>query len=413
MNILLLSDRIPPEGRGGAEEVVWRLAQGLADAGHDLHVAASTPGPPFEERRDGIPTYHLHAGYPERFRAWLSLWNPQTAGPLRRLMARLQPDIVNAHNIHSFLSYHALKLAHDAGCGVVFSAHDAMPIVYGKLQQPLAAPGSARHYRLPRWTNLRENRYRYNPARNIMIKRALERYAHIRTAPSQALADAFADNDMPPLEVVYNGINPDDWQPPAESVVAGLRERLGLPRKGVILIAGRLTREKGIRQMLLALDSLRHALPEVRLLVLTARDFAAKLPPDLGHLRACITIGGWLSGVEMRAAYQLADVVAVPSIYVDPFPTVNLEAMAAGKPVVATCFGGSPEAVRDGETGFIINPLQVDALAVCLLRLLRDDDLRAAMGQRGRERIQAHFSLERQVSQMTDIYQRAKRMSAP
>ena len=283
MKILLLSDRIPPEGRGGAEAVVWRLARGLADVGHDVHVAASTAGPPFEERRDGIHSYHLHAGYPERYRAWLSLWNPQTAGPLRRLLARLQPDVVNAHNIHAFLSYHALKLAHEAGCGVVFSAHDAMPIVYGKLQQP----GAAASYRLPRWANLRRNRFRYNPVRNIAIKRALSRYTHIRTAPSQALATVFADNDMPPLEVVHNGINPDDWQPPDETIVVELRERLGLPGQGVILIAGRLTREKGLRQMLLALDRLRQSLPDVCLLVLTARDFGAQLPPDLGHLRAC------------------------------------------------------------------------------------------------------------------------------
>lgn len=413
MKILLLSDRIPPEGRGGAEAVVWRLARALAAAGHDLHIAASTPGPPFEELRDGIPTYHLRASYPERFRAWLSLWNPQTASALRRLIERLQPDIVNAHNIHSFLTYHSLKLARAAGCGVVFSAHDAMPIVYGKLPasldgRELPRPGD---YRLPAGFNLRMNRFRYNPWRNFMIKRALERYAHIRTAPSQALAAAFADNDMPPAEVVHNGIDLDDWQPPAESIIADLRERFGLAGRRVILIAGRLTMEKGLRQMLLALDRLRQSQPAAHLLVLTSRDFAAQLPPDLGHLRACITIGGWLSGAELRAAYQLADVVAAPSIYVDPFPTVNLEAMAAGKPVVATCFGGSPEVVLDGETGFIVNPLQVEAFADCLLRLLSDDALRAAMGARGRERMRAHFSLARQVSQMLEIYRQAKAAS--
>ena len=312
MKILLLSDRIPPEGRGGAEAVVWRLAQGLAAAGHEPHIAASTPGSPFEELRGGIPTYHLHANYPERFRAWLSLWNPQTSGALRRLLERLQPDIVNAHNIHSYLTYHSLKLAHAAGCGVIFSAHDAMPIVYGKLPSALGGgdllkPGD---YRLPVGYNLRQNRFRYNPVRNIVIKRALERYAHTRTAPSQALAAAFADNGMPAMDVVHNGIDPDDWAPPAEIVVADLRERLGLQGKAVILIAGRLTVEKGLRQMLLALDRLRESLPSVRLLVLTSRDIESQLPADFEHLRAWITIGGWLSGAELRAAYQLADVVA-------------------------------------------------------------------------------------------------------
>ncbi len=409
MKILLLSDRIPPEGRGGAEAVVWRLAQGLAAAGHETHVAASTTGAPFEELRDGIPTYHLHAHYPERFRAWLSLWNPQTSGALRNLLQRLQPDIVNAHNIHAFLSYHSLKLARAAGCGVVFSAHDAMPLVYGKLPASFGGHDSLAigDYRMPSGYNLRANRFRYNPWRNMIIRRHLQRHTHSRTVPSRALAAAFADNDLPPAEVVHNGIDLDAWGPPDETIVAELRGRLGLEGKRVILIAGRLTEEKGMRQALLALDRLRESFNSVRLLVLTSREAGARLPADLGHLRPYVTIGGWLSGAELRAAYQLADVVAVPSIYIDPFPTVNLEAMAAGKPLVATCFGGSPEVVLDGETGFIVDPLQVEALAGALLRLLKDDALRASMGERGRERIRAHFDLTRQVERMLEIYQRA------
>ncbi len=412
MKILLLSDRIPPEGRGGAEAVVWRLAQGLAAAGHETHVAACTTGAPFEELRDGIPTYHLHAHYPERFRAWLSLWNPQTSGALRSLLQRLRPDIVNAHNIHSYLTYHSLKLARAAGCGVVFSAHDAMPLVYGKLPASFGGRGLQRpaDFRLPAGYNLRQSRFRYNPWRNMIIRRHLQRHTHSRTVPSRALAAAFADNDLPPAEVVHNGIDLDAWGPPDETIVGELRGRLGLEGKRVILIAGRLTEEKGMRQALLALDRLRESLTSVCLLVLTARESGAQLPADLGHLRPYVTIGGWLSGAELRAAYQLADVIAVPSIYVDPFPTVNLEAMAAGKPVIATCFGGSLEVVLDGETGFIVNPLRVEAFAGALLRLLTDDALRASMGQRGRERIRARFSLARQVERMLEIYQRAVEM---
>ena len=66
---------------------------------------------------------------------------------------------------------------------------------------------------MPRGYNLRQSRFRYNPFRNAIIKRYLARYAHIRTAPSQALANAFADNDMPPVEVAHNGIDLDEWAP--------------------------------------------------------------------------------------------------------------------------------------------------------------------------------------------------------
>jgi len=414
MKIFLLNDWIPPEGRGGAESVLWQLARGLAAAGVETHVITTTAQNTFEETRDGIPTYHIHAGYPERFRPWLSLWNPQTVGAFHKLLRRIKPDVVNAHNIHYLLSYHTLKLAREADCAVVFSAHDAMSFAYGKLRHKFSSDGNEllepESFRLPRGYNLRQNRFRYNPFRNAIIKRYLDRYAHIRTVPSQALADAFADNDMPPVEVAHNGIDLDEWGPVDESIVDDLRGRLDLVGKRVILIAGRLTAEKGMRQILSALSLLHESLPDVRLLVLTSRNIESQISAEFTHLRPLIRIGGWLEGEELRAAYQLADVVAVPSIYVDPFPTVVLEAMAAGKPVVATAFGGAREAVVDGETGYVVNPFDTAAVADKLLHLLTDEDQRRQMGLTGRERIAKQFSLDHQVRRMAGIYERALAM---
>ncbi len=412
MKVLLLNDRIPPEGKGGAESVAWRLAVGLAAQGHDVHVAAATEAASFEEIRDGIPTTHLHARYPERFRAWLSLWNPQTAGAFRALLGRVQPDIVNAHNIHFWLSYHCLKLAREAGCGVVYSAHDVMPFAYGKLRHFVKTKPSEMNlpddYRVPAGHNLVHNRFRYNPFRNPIIRQHLASYPQIRTVPSQALADAYAANNMPPMEVVYNGIDLEAWQPVESAKVEALRQRLDLAGKRVILIAGRLTREKGTIQVLQAMERLRQTLPQVRLLVSTSRDIDSQVPTAYQHLRPMIRAGGWLSGEDLRAAYQLADVVTVPSVVFDTFPTVNLEAMALGLPVVATCFGGSAEVVVDGVTGYIVNPFDTLEFAGRLERLLTDEGLRQEMGQRGRERIAAQFSLEQQVKRMVSIFELAQ-----
>ena len=412
MKVLLLNDRIPPEGKGGAESVAWRLALGLAAQGHDVHVAAATKAAGFEEIRDGIPTTHLHARYPERFRAWLSLWNPQTAGAFRALLGRVQPDIVNAHNIHFWLSYHCLKLAREAGCGVVYSGHDVMPFAYGKLRHFVKTNTSEMNlpddYRVPAGHNLVHNRFRYNPFRNPIIRQHLASYPQIRTVPSQALADAYAANNMPPMEVVYNGIDLEAWQPVESAKVEALRQRLDLAGKRVILIAGRLTREKGTIQVLQAMERLRQTLPQVRLLVLTSRDIDSQIPTAYQHLRPMIRAGGWLSGEDLRAAYQLADVVTVPSVVFDTFPTVNLEAMALGLPVVATCFGGSAEVVVDGVTGYIVNPFDTLEFAGRLERLLTDAGLRQEMGQRGRERIAAQFSLEQQVKRMVSIFELAQ-----
>ena len=210
----------------------------------------ATSGEPFDETREGIPTHHLHARYRERFRSWLSLYNPQTAGAFRRLLLRIRPDVVNAHNIHSWLSWHTLRQARSAGCGVVFSGHDCMPVVYGKMRYIARADRdktALRDYRLPRSYNLRHNRFRYNPLRNIAIRRAM-RHAHAIAVPSQALADFYAANDLPAPTVVPNGVDLDTWTPARIEVVSKLRERYGLNGKRVILTAGRLTADKGMIQ---------------------------------------------------------------------------------------------------------------------------------------------------------------------
>ncbi|MEA3308129.1 MAG: glycosyltransferase, partial [Chloroflexota bacterium] len=83
-----------------------------------------------------------------------------------------------------------------------------------------------------------------------------------------------------------------------------------------------------------------------------------------------------------------------------------LEAMAAGLPVVATAVGGTPEVVVDGETGFLVPPRDPNALAQAIIRLLRDPDLRHQMGEAGRARVAAHFSVEQMVRKTEALYEK-------
>ena len=78
--------------------------------------------------------------------------------------------------------------------------------------------------------------------------------------------------------------------------------------------------------------------------------------------------------------------------------------MAAGKPVIGTCFGGTPEAVLDGETGTIINPENIDEFAEAILELLGDPEKRKRMGEAGRNRISDNFSLDEQVRRYLNLF---------
>lgn len=414
VRILILSDRIPPENAGGAEKVAWSLACGLRDAGHDVHVIAATFEPSFEAVREGIPTYHLHARYRMRFQPYRMLYNPQTASDLGRLYAKIRPDVINAHNIHNGLSYYSLTLAQRRGIPVVFSSHDVMPFAYNRLTHfvdpAVCGVQSPAQYRLPLFYNLRQMRFRYNPLRNLVLRYILRHHARLRTCVSEAHRQALQANGLPSFQVVHNGIAPDRFQASPEAVER-LRAKLNLDGRKVILFAGRLTRDKGSLQLLAAFKRLVERMPEALLLLLSrvGLDEQGLNTPEYQHLRdSHVRSGGWLSGDELAAAYGAADVVTVPSICLDCFPTINLEAMAAGKPVVATCYGGSPEAVVDGETGYIVNPFDTLALVDRLEHLLRDDVLRAQMGAAGQARIAAHFTLGHHARAMLRLYEAAR-----
>ena len=82
-----------------------------------------------------------------------------------------------------------------------------------------------------------------------------------------------------------------------------------------------------------------------------------------------------------------------------------LEAMACGKPVIATRIGGVPEVVEDGVTGLLVAPGDEEAFAQAILRLLKDPVLRRRMGEAGRRRVERHFDQRELVQQMEHLYE--------
>ena len=408
---MFLADDIPPHSPGGAGIIAWRVACAFRDAGagHDVHVITTTPGAPRQFVQDGISVIAIHAGYPERWRGWLSLYNPQVMRPFKEALRDIQPDVINAHNVHMNLSYASLVVASKMGIPVTYLAHDVMPFAYGKINYFIEPERCGPvDYRLPRGHNLRMMRFRYNPIRNLVIRRVLTRHTRIRTAVSDALRTALEANGLPPFRVVYNGVDVDDFPRPAEAVIDNLRERLNLQGRQVIFFGGRLTEGKGSRQLLEALNEAVKTVPDLTLLALSATPIDQKLLSGLDNLRdEHLCEGGWLDGEELLAAYYVADMVTVPSIIFDSLPTVILEAMAVGKPVIATCYGGALETVIDGETGFVINPFDTAQFAEKIVALASDADLRARFGMAGRHRLQANFSLAKQVAQLTAIFQEA------
>jgi glycosyltransferase involved in cell wall biosynthesis len=106
---------------------------------------------------------------------------------------------------------------------------------------------------------------------------------------------------------------------------------------------------------------------------------------------------------DVAPFYAAFDAMILPSGN-EGTPVSAIEALAAGRPVVATRVGGVPDVVRDGEDGFLVDTGDVDMLADRLARLAEDPKLRAAMGEAGRSRVLARYSVERLIDDVDRLY---------
>lgn len=107
---------------------------------------------------------------------------------------------------------------------------------------------------------------------------------------------------------------------------------------------------------------------------------------------------------NVPAVLKALDVFVLPSLE-EALGTSILEAMAMERPVVATNVGGIPEVVRDGETGFLVPPMDPKALARGIIRVLEDKDIASDMGRKGRALVERHFTLELMVERTHELYE--------
>jgi glycosyltransferase involved in cell wall biosynthesis len=173
-----------------------------------------------------------------------------------------------------------------------------------------------------------------------------------------------------------------------------------------ILFVGRINRAKGLGQLIRAVSGMPGTLDVCG--DGWWRASAEKLVDRRG-MRGRVRFLGWLNDADLLAAYDRAAVVAVPSVWPEPFGMVGLEAMARGRAVVASETGGIPDWLIDGVTGLLTPPGDVVALRAALAKLLADLALRTRMGIAGADHVRRHFTADTHVAQIGRVNKLARR----
>ena len=300
--------------------------------------------------------------------------DPRGVPRLARQVRRFRPDIVHSHMVHANLLSRVTRLFCHMPV-LVCTAHNV-------------DEGGRR----------REWMYRLT-----------DHLADVTTNVSQAGVDRYVRVGAVPagrILLMPNGVDTHAFAASQEQRVA-MRTSLGLGREFVFLSLVRLEIVKGVDTLLLAMERVVQDCPDVILLI--AGEGSQRLPLEcmLAQLDLCrnkvVFLGLRKDTAELMAA---SDALVLPS-RMEGLPMVLLEAASSGLPVVATDVGGSSEAVRDGDTGYLVPPDDPDALAramVCIATSPGSE--RSAMGRRGRRLVEEHFSLGRTVDRWEEIYAR-------
>lgn len=220
------------------------------------------------------------------------------------------------------------------------------------------------------------------------------------------LAPAFGQHAT--LRQLTPGVDTDSFHPSVSGDV--VRVRYGLADRPVIVCVSRLVPRKGQDRLIEALPAVRRAVPDAALLLVGRgkyHDDLLRLAQERGVAEHVVLTGG-VPHDELPAHYAAGDVFAMPcrtrraGLDVEGLGIVFLEASACGLPVLAGDSGGAPDAVLDGQTGYVVDGRDVPALADRLIMLLRDPASRSRLGAAGRAWVERDWQWQTLADNLTD-----------
>lgn len=389
----MLSHMYPSAVNRTAGIFVHEQVRALAALGHDVRVVSPTgwapPGLPRWRAHRQVPGVDSVEGVPVLYPRKLTLPGARlghrnadamlwaVARPLRRVHERWPFDVIHAHMLVPD-GWAAARAGAALGVPAVATAHRA-----DVLDVPARGPRSR--------------------ARVAEAVAALDQVC----AVSAAIGGAAAALDTPrrPVEIVPNGADTRVFVPrPA----AQARARLGLPQDGpVVSYVGKLVPRKGVDTLVEAMGLLARRPEGAPLLVAAGvgeeRPALERRAAELGVVDR-VRFVGKVAHDDVGWWMAAGDVFVLPSLS-EGLPTVVCEAMNVGRPVVATAVDGTPEIVRDGQTGLLVPPSDPEALAGALGRVLGEPGLAARMGEEALRVGRAEYTWHANARRMTAIYE--------
>jgi L-malate glycosyltransferase len=349
-------------GRGwrGGQSQVFNTVTGLRAAGHRAVLVAHPVGELFRRMREG------HDLLPLAPKSDIDL---AAAWSLSRLLKRLEPDVVHAHDPHT------VSMAATA-CSIIGASRPAL-VATRRAEFRIAMNSFSR------WKYSQVDRF----------------IATCEAVRGRLIADGIPRQR---IEIVYDGVDVDHI---ARLTPANVHAAFYLPAGSPIVgNVAALAPHKGHQHLIEAGALVIRRVPDARFVIVGDGEQRAALERQIrdAHLERHVFLAGFradvlelIRGFDVFATCPLHEGMCLPLV----------DAMAAGKPAAATRAGGIPEVMVDGATGFLAEPRDHHGLADYIVTLLEDDELRRRMGRAAQQRARARFGIETMVKGIAAVYE--------
>lgn len=388
MKILVLTWEFPPRIVGGIARHVAELYPELHQ--HEVHLLTVQFGESLpQETVDGIHIHRISVGESQNFLQWIGRMNESLGRYGGDLMA-VQPlidapsfDVIHAHD----------WLVGDAA--IALKNRFKVPLIT-TIHATECGRNNGIHNDLQRYVNHKETTLIYESWRVIVctdyMKRELQ-YA-FQTPPDK-------------LDVIFNGISPEKKRIDPTIDRIAFRRRFAQDHEQIVYYVGRITYEKGIRQLLDAAPQVIQSLQgNVKFIVIGGgnTDSLQYRSAELGIQANCL-FTGFMPDLELDQFQTIANCAVFPSLY-EPFGIVALESFAAKVPVVVSDTGGMPEVVQHGKTGIVTRVNNPDSIAWGILEILRNPDYAQMLVKNAYEDLELRFSWFQLARQTEQVYAR-------
>jgi len=348
------------------------LTRGLIEKGHHLFVACPSHGPLTEVlKSDGVnvfivpmrKTYDIVAMY-----------------RLYRILKKYRIDVIHSHGLLvNILSRIASYLANTPVS--ISTAHIPLNLKSGKQAQDVFEKLVIPYY--------------------LILENLTSLFNQKIIAVSHAVKSDLIEQGIKPekIVVVQNGLDPNLLKEKNDGNDKELEDR----EKTIVGTITRFSPQKDLKTFLRMANLVVKEIPDVEFMVIgdgEQREELQTLAESLG-LRDHVRFLGYRE--DARDVLKSFDIFALSSLW-EGLPIVILEAMAAGKPVVATAVDGVKEVVEHGKSGLLVDPQRPDLLAESVIQLINNPDQAKAMGRKGRKRLERLFSINRVINTVEQIY---------